>query len=40
MTKSDLHRSGVIYANYFTHTKPHSVKYKDGLTFYLFRLQV
>ncbi|OAS22686.1 AraC family transcriptional regulator [Paenibacillus oryzisoli] len=40
MTKSDLHRSGVIYANYSTHTKPHSVKYGDGLTFYLFRLQV
>ena len=34
------HQSSVIYANYFTHTKPHSVKFKDGLTFYLFRLQV
>jgi AraC family transcriptional regulator of arabinose operon len=39
MTKSVPHQSCVIYANYFTHTKPHSVKYKDGLTFYLFRLQ-
>jgi AraC family transcriptional regulator of arabinose operon len=39
MTKSDLHRSCVIYANYFTHTKPHSVKYNNGLSFYLFRLQ-
>ncbi|MFC4302506.1 helix-turn-helix domain-containing protein [Cohnella boryungensis] len=39
MTKLLPHRSSVIYANYFTHTKPHSVKYKDGLTFYLFRLQ-
>ncbi|MGG1518836.1 AraC family transcriptional regulator [Paenibacillus oryzisoli] len=39
MTKSVLHQSCVIYANYFTHTKPHAVKYKDGLNFYLFRLQ-
>jgi AraC family transcriptional regulator of arabinose operon len=39
MTKSVPHGSSVIYANYFTHTKPHSVKYKDGLTFYLLRLQ-
>lgn len=34
------YRSCVIYADYYEHTKPHSVKYKDGLTFYLFRLQV
>src|SRR5690348_15068155 len=39
MTKSVPHRSCVIYANYITHTKPHSVKYNDGLNFYLFRLQ-
>jgi AraC family transcriptional regulator of arabinose operon len=39
MTESVQHRSSVIYANYSIHTKPHSVKYKDGLTFYLFRLQ-
>jgi AraC family transcriptional regulator, arabinose operon regulatory protein len=38
MTKS-VPQSCVMYANYVTHTKPHSVKYKDGLTFYLFRLQ-
>lgn len=36
---SGPHRSSVIYANYATHTKPHVVQYKDGLTFYLFRLQ-
>jgi AraC family transcriptional regulator of arabinose operon len=28
-----------MYANYYAHTEPHSVKYKDGLPFYLFRLQ-
>ncbi len=39
MTKSVLHESSVIYANYFTHTKPYSVKFEDGLNFYLFRLQ-
>lgn len=39
MTKSVQHEASVIYANYFTHTKPHSVKYKDGLNVYLFRLQ-
>ncbi len=39
MSESVPHRSCVIYANYSTHTKPHSVKYKDGLNFYLFRLQ-
>lgn len=39
MTKSDPHGASVVYANYFTHTKPHSVKYKDGLNLYLFRLQ-
>ncbi|WP_438448071.1 helix-turn-helix domain-containing protein [Gorillibacterium sp. sgz5001074] len=39
MTKSVPHQSCVMYANYFTHTKPHSVTYRDGLTFYLFRLQ-
>lgn len=39
MTESIQRGSSVIYANYSTHTKPHSVKYKDGLTFYLFRLQ-
>lgn len=39
MTKPDPHRSGVIYANYFAHTKPHSVKYEEGLTYYLFRFQ-
>ncbi|WP_214626836.1 helix-turn-helix domain-containing protein [Paenibacillus agaridevorans] len=39
MTKAVQYGSSVIYANYFTHTKPHSVKYKDGLNFYLFRLQ-
>jgi AraC family transcriptional regulator of arabinose operon len=33
------YRSSVIFADYYKHTKPHSVKYKDGLTFYLFRLQ-
>ncbi|SDE43296.1 AraC family transcriptional regulator, arabinose operon regulatory protein [Paenibacillus sp. UNCCL117] len=39
MTNSEPRRSCVMYANYFTHTKPHSVAYKDGLSFYLFRLQ-
>jgi AraC family transcriptional regulator of arabinose operon len=39
MMESGSHRSSVIYANYFAHTKPHSVKYPDGLTFYLFRFQ-
>ncbi|MHA7964764.1 helix-turn-helix domain-containing protein [Paenibacillus sp. CAU 1782] len=39
MTSSVQHDSSVIYANYFTHTKPHSVKYRNGLNFYLFRLQ-
>ncbi|MNC12807.1 HTH-type transcriptional activator Btr [compost metagenome] len=39
MTMSDPHQSCVLYANYFTHTKPHSVTYKDGLHSYLFRLQ-
>lgn len=39
MTRSVQHQSSVIYANYFTHTKPHSVTYKDGLNFYMFRLQ-
>ncbi|AIQ54091.1 helix-turn-helix domain-containing protein [Paenibacillus sp. FSL R7-0331] len=29
----------VIYANYSTHLKPHSARFRDGLTFYLFRLQ-
>lgn len=32
-------QSTVIFADYYKHTKPHAVKYKDGLTFYLFRLQ-
>lgn len=39
MTKSVPRGTRVIYANYSTHTKPHSVKYNDGLGFYLFRLQ-
>lgn len=39
MTNPVQHGSSVMYANYFTHTKPHSVKYNDGLSFYLFRLQ-
>jgi AraC family transcriptional regulator, arabinose operon regulatory protein len=39
MTNSVSYRSSVIYANYFTHTQPHPVTYKDGLTYYLFRLQ-
>ncbi|MFD0679033.1 MULTISPECIES: helix-turn-helix domain-containing protein [unclassified Paenibacillus] len=39
MTRSVQHQSSVIYANYFTHTKLHSVTYKDGLNFYMFRLQ-
>lgn len=38
MTESALCRTRVIYANYSVHTKPHSVTYKDGLNFYLFRL--
>ncbi|WNS46740.1 AraC family transcriptional regulator [Paenibacillus sp. MMS20-IR301] len=38
---ADSHPPGstVMYANYYTHTKPHSVKYEEGLNFYLFRLQ-
>ncbi|RAV05139.1 AraC family transcriptional regulator [Paenibacillus sp. YN15] len=39
MTKSVPPQSCVMYANYFAHTEPHSVKYKDGPNFYLFRLQ-
>jgi len=39
MTKSDPHRSSILYANYILHTKPHSAKYDDGLKCYLFRLQ-
>lgn len=39
MTKSVPRGSCVIYANYAAHTKPHSVKFNDGLNFYLFRLQ-
>lgn len=39
MAQSDQHQTRVIYANYFTHTKPHAVKYQEGLKFYLFRLQ-
>lgn len=39
MTQTVPHRSSVIYANYYSHTKPHSVKYRNGLSFYLFRLQ-
>ncbi|MDF2724149.1 MAG: hypothetical protein K0Q59_3824 [Paenibacillus sp.] len=40
MTELLPYRSSIIFADYYKHTKPHSVKYKDGLTFYLFRLQV
>ena len=40
MTTSDPLRSSVMYANYSTHTKPHAVRYNDGLKCYLFRLQV
>lgn len=39
MTTSYPHKSCVMYANYSTHRKPHSVKYEEGLKFYLFRLQ-
>jgi AraC family transcriptional regulator of arabinose operon len=39
MTNPVPHGASVMYANYSTHTKPHSVKYNDGLTFYLFRYQ-
>lgn len=39
MTKSVPPQSCVMYANYFAHTEPHSVAYKDGPNFYLFRLQ-
>ncbi|UQZ35627.1 AraC family transcriptional regulator [Paenibacillus sp. PK3_47] len=39
MMNSGPYRSCVIYANYAAHTKPHAVQYKDGLSFYLFRLQ-
>ncbi|WP_168120405.1 AraC family transcriptional regulator [Paenibacillus sp. HB172176] len=39
MTKSVECQSSVLYANYFTHLLPHSVNYRDGLSFYLFRLQ-
>lgn len=39
MTNPVPHGASVMYANYSTHTKPHSVKYNDGLNFYLFRFQ-
>lgn len=39
MTMPVQHQSSVMYANYFTHTRPHSVAFQDGLSFYLFRLQ-
>ncbi|MFD0672582.1 helix-turn-helix domain-containing protein [Cohnella sp. GCM10027633] len=39
MTESDPRRSRVIYADYSIHAKPHSVTYREGLNFYLFRLQ-
>lgn len=39
MAKSGPPQSCVLYANYFTHTKPHSVQYQNGLNSYLFRLQ-
>ncbi|MFC6652528.1 MULTISPECIES: helix-turn-helix domain-containing protein [Paenibacillus] len=40
MTASDPQRCSVLYANYFSHTQPHSVQYQEGLSFYLFRLQM
>ncbi|MFM9330754.1 helix-turn-helix domain-containing protein [Paenibacillus mesotrionivorans] len=39
MTKSGPPQCNVLYANYFIHTKPHSVQYQNGLNSYLFRLQ-
>lgn len=39
MTLPVSHQSTVMYANYFSHTRPHSADYQNGLGFYLFRLQ-